>query len=66
VLKAADLFRLEALLQHSVEAFGLRVDGGYGGRGAGVGAQRRASGGAHGGDRVLCWQLPAHSGLSYI
>jgi hypothetical protein len=29
-----------------------------------VGAQTRAGGGAHRGDRVLCSQWPAHSGLS--
>ena len=65
MLKAADLFQLEGLLQHCVEAFwrGLKVDAAikqlkwaYNDRPA-----------AHndrpvGGDRVLCSQLPAHSG----
>ncbi len=39
-----------------------RVEGGYGDRAAGVGAQPRVSGGAHGGDRVLCSQCPADPG----
>jgi hypothetical protein len=61
VLEAADLFRLEALLEHCVEAFrrGLKVDTAAA---LGVGAQRRASGGAHGGERVLRAEWPAHSG----
>jgi len=38
-----------------------RVEGG-----AGVGAQPRASGGAHGGGRILCSQWPAHSGWCHV
>jgi hypothetical protein len=40
----------------------MRVEGGYGGRGAGVGVSFRAGGDAYGRDRVLCSHLPVHSG----
>ena len=64
-LKAADLFRLEGLLEHCVEAFGrgLKVDTAIEHL---VWAQRQASGGAQGGDRVLCSQWPTHSGWKYL
>jgi hypothetical protein len=52
-----------AALRAGIQA---RVEGGYGGRGAGVGASFRATGGAQGGDRVLCSQCRAHSGLIHV